>query len=172
MSGAQKEDERFLLAVLKEAQDSVRAFDTKAQIVGIGYIFSLGVIGTVAKRFEIGSKDLDVAWLVVSLVVLIAPIILYSLVIFPSRRTAPGAAEAGSDNWSAFYYSRLDGRDSEGYRRDIAECDWQQELITEIIVVSNLRDVKRRRFLRALTVTALAYALYFTGLLVGTILGS
>ena len=170
MSAAQGDDERYLLAVLKEAQDSVRAFDAKAQIVGIGYIFSLGVIGTVAKRFEVGSKDIDVAWLVVSLVVLIAPIILYSMVIFPSRRTAPGAAEAGGKHQQALYYSHHDGRGLEGYRRDVAACDWRQELITEIVIVSNLRDLKRQRFLRALSVTALAYALYFIGLLVGRLM--
>lgn len=30
---------------LSEAQSTVRSYDTKAQIVGIGYIFALGVIG-------------------------------------------------------------------------------------------------------------------------------
>ncbi len=31
---------------LAEAQSTVRAYDTKAQIVGVGYIFALGVVGS------------------------------------------------------------------------------------------------------------------------------
>jgi len=172
MSVPARSNESYLLAILKEAQDSVRAFDTKAQIVGIGYIFSLGVIGAIAKRFDFGQRDIDVAWLVVTLVVLITPIVLYSLVIFPSRRMAPGAGAEGRSHLRVFYYSHLSGRDLEGYRKDVKRCDWEDELITEIVLVSNLRDLKRQRFLRALFVTAGSYALYFTGLLVGTILGS
>ncbi len=33
-----------VLAALKEVQDTVRAYDTKAQIVGVGFIFSIGII--------------------------------------------------------------------------------------------------------------------------------
>ena len=31
--------EQSVLSALKEVQDTVRAYDTKAQIVGVGYIF-------------------------------------------------------------------------------------------------------------------------------------
>lgn len=37
-----------------EAQATVRAYDTKAQIVGVGYIFALGIVGQVFD--ELGSK--------------------------------------------------------------------------------------------------------------------
>jgi len=37
----------FLFSALKEAQDSIRAFDVKAQIVGIGYIFATGIIAAI-----------------------------------------------------------------------------------------------------------------------------
>ena len=45
----------FLMSALEEAQSSIRAFDTKAQIVGIGYIFTVGIITT------IGSMNPDIA---------------------------------------------------------------------------------------------------------------
>ncbi len=38
MTGTDKNTLPFLMASLKEVQDTVRAYDTKAQIVGVGYI--------------------------------------------------------------------------------------------------------------------------------------
>ena len=35
---------------LAEAQNSVRSYDTKAQIVGVGYIFALNVIGQLSAQ--------------------------------------------------------------------------------------------------------------------------
>ena len=39
-----------VLAALKEVQDTVRAYDTKAQIVGVGFIFSIGIITGLGER--------------------------------------------------------------------------------------------------------------------------
>lgn len=160
-----------LLAILREAQDSVRGFDTKAQIVGIGYIFSIGVIGDISNFFRSGEfSGNSVLWLVITLAVLITPIVLYGLVLYPSRRMAPDRGVEGRDLLRVFYYSSLDGRDFPAYRKDVDRCDWGDELITEIVMVSNLRDLKRTRFLRALYVTGASYALWFTALFLGAII--
>ena len=42
--------EDCMLAALKEVQDTVRAYDTKAQIVGVGFIFTIGVIVNIGSR--------------------------------------------------------------------------------------------------------------------------
>jgi len=44
ITGTDKNTLAFLMASLKEVQDTVRAYDTKAQIVGVGYIFAIGII--------------------------------------------------------------------------------------------------------------------------------
>ena len=170
-SDAKSEAMTPLLAVLREAQDSVRGFDTKAQIVGIGYIFSLGVIGTISSHFLNRDWDGNTAlWLSLTLIVLITPIVLYGLVLYPSRRMAPSLGVEEQDRPRVFYYSHREGRDLAAYRRDIERCDWRDEVITEIVMVSNLRDVKRKRFLRALYVTAASYALYFFALFLAAVL--
>ena len=168
-----RDNRTHLLAVLREAQDSVRGFDTKSQIVGIGYIFSLGVIGTISNFFCSGEFTGNPAlWLTITLAVLITPIILYGLVLYPSRRMAPNLGAEGRSVLRTYYFTSQDGRDLLAYRRDVERCDWQDELITEIVMVSNLRDLKRTRFLRALYVTALSYVLYFTALFVGALINS
>ncbi len=44
MIGTDKNTLGFLMASLKEVQDTVRAYDTKAKIVDVGYIFAIGII--------------------------------------------------------------------------------------------------------------------------------
>jgi len=46
-SSSESDQITFLMSALEEAQSSIRAFDTKAQIVGIGYIFTVGIITSI-----------------------------------------------------------------------------------------------------------------------------
>ena len=43
----QRETLTVLLASLQEVQNTIRSYDTKAQVVSIGFIFSLGLITTI-----------------------------------------------------------------------------------------------------------------------------
>ena len=45
MNSSAQQSFSLLRDSLAEAQATVRAYDTKAQIVGVGYIFALGVAG-------------------------------------------------------------------------------------------------------------------------------
>ncbi len=40
----------ILRDALSEAQTTVRSYDTKAQIVGVGYVFALGIVGLFSDR--------------------------------------------------------------------------------------------------------------------------
>ncbi len=40
----------ILRDALSEAQTTVRSYDTKAQIVGVGYVFALGIVGALSDR--------------------------------------------------------------------------------------------------------------------------
>jgi len=50
MNETEKDALTFMLASLKEGQDTVRAYDTKAQIVGVGYISAIGIIENLGAR--------------------------------------------------------------------------------------------------------------------------
>ncbi len=80
MTGTDKNTLPFLMASLKEAQDTVRAYDTKAQIVGVGYIFAIGIIISLGARIanmpEMTAVTITFAWLV-----FIFPIALFGAVL-------------------------------------------------------------------------------------------
>ncbi|MCW8914753.1 MAG: hypothetical protein OQK24_02740 [Magnetovibrio sp.] len=67
---------------LTEVHADVRGYDTKAQIMGIGFIFSLGVIFNILEGF---STDRDLGWfqLLAAFVLSIAPVVLYGAVLYP-----------------------------------------------------------------------------------------
>ncbi len=80
MTGTDKNTLPFLMASLQEVQDTVRAYDTKAQIVGVGYIFAIGIIFNLGTRIadmpEMTAVTITFAWLV-----FISPIALFGAVL-------------------------------------------------------------------------------------------
>ncbi len=83
MTGADKDTLPFLMAALKEVQDTVRAYDTKAQIVGVGYIFAINIIIDLGSRIanvpEMGLVAITLAW-----IIFIFPIVLFGSVLYPT----------------------------------------------------------------------------------------
>jgi|GEM_PF-5647216 len=71
---------------LIEAQTTARADDTKAQIVGVGFILALGVIGKfeglLPRASELNLLTISVASSV------ILPIFLFGFVLYPTRKSA------------------------------------------------------------------------------------
>jgi len=92
----------FLMASLKEVQDTVRAYDTKAQIVSVGYIFAINIIFNLGDRIgnmpELGVLTISLAWLF-----FISPIALFGAVLYPSRKVAPELGEKGSQTHRIYY---------------------------------------------------------------------
>jgi len=78
----------ILLASLQDVRNTIRGYDTKAQVVSIGFIFSLGLITTVGSlapevpRFTLGL-------VVFSWVLGVVPIMMFGYVLYPSRSMAP-----------------------------------------------------------------------------------
>ncbi len=87
ITGTDKNTLAFLMASLKEVQDTVRAYDTKAQTVGVGYIFAIGIINYLGTRIantpEMGVVSISLAWLV-----FIFPFVLFGAVLYPSRKAS------------------------------------------------------------------------------------
>ena len=162
MTGTDKNTLPFLMASLKEVQNTVRAYDTKAQIVGVGYIFAIGIIidfGTqIANAPEINVETIIFAWLI-----FIFPIVLFGAVLYPSRKKAPSLGDQGSHSYRTFYVEPEHINDVDAYLAAVNACDPQKEIAYEILKTAGLREIKRRRFLRALWAGAMSFAVMFLG---------
>lgn len=149
-------DKVYLLAALKEAQDTVRSYDTKAQIVGIGFIFTVGILRGFSDNLtgagDTGTLSIIGAWLLT-----IGPIVLFGSVLYPSRSKMVSSYAKDHDIKHVYYFDANRGRNFDEYLTDIKSCDWQKELVFELMKASRLREVKRQRFVLALTVSGFSF---------------
>ena len=129
---------------LKEAQATVRSYDTKAQIVGIGYIFALGVVGRIEERFQ-ATIETGVPFVILSWATLVLPAVLFGLVLYPSRKLIAKGTATG-----VLYVRDGDFASTDDYIAAARKADPMQETAAELLKVSQLRERKRVRFLRAL----------------------
>lgn len=162
MTEADKNTLPFLMASLKEVQDTVRAYDAKAQIVGVGYIFAIGIIINLGTRItnmpETGAVAITFAW-----VVFIFPIVLFGAVLYPSRKVSPGLGEQGSRAHRTFYVEPEHIHDVDAYLATVEASNPKKEIAYEILKTANLREIKRHRFLRALWAAAMSFVIMFFG---------
>ncbi len=148
--------ENCMLAALKEVQDTVRAYDTKAQIVGVGFIFTIGVIMNIGARLP-NQPEFNTLMLILVWILAIGPIILFGVVLFPSRSIDPIIGDEAEDVRQNYYVATAIQNNLSTYLRNIEACDWRQEIAYEIMKVSNLRDKKRSRFILALYASAFSF---------------
>ncbi len=148
--------EDCMLAALKEVQDTVRAYDTKAQIVGVGFIFTIGVIMNIGARLP-NQPEFNTLMLILVWILAIGPIILFGVVLYPSRSMAPIIGDEAEDVRHNYYVATAVQKNLGTYLRNIEVCDWRREIAYEIMKVSNLRDKKRSRFIRALYASAFSF---------------
>ncbi|MFK7837977.1 MAG: hypothetical protein AB8B60_17345 [Sulfitobacter sp.] len=147
----------FLELTLTEAQATVRSYDTKAQIVGIGYTFALNIVAQVSSGFPDTADGLIsvlIFWTIV-----MAPLFLFGAVLYPSRKIAPkisGTSDAHPRHLLYVETSRF--ADVGALKSASLHADWHDELSFEVLKTSRLREIKRSRFIRALAATALSFA--------------
>lgn len=159
MSQSINESLQLLKDSLSETQMSVRAYDTKAQIVGVGYIFALNVIGQISAQMpthaSISTLTIAIAWIIV-----IMPIVLFGYVLYPVRKSALNADNKDGSEHMLFFHP-------ERYRNPAAlieaadNCDPKHEVAYELLKMSELRESKRQRFIRGLIGAGLAFAVLF-----------
>ena len=87
---------------LSEVQTSVRSYDTKAQIVGVGYIFALNVIGQISAQIPTHAAA-DIFTIIVAWSIVIMPIILFGYVLYPVRKSV--LRSDGQQIWNTCYSS-------------------------------------------------------------------
>lgn len=144
---------------LDEAQMSIRSYDTKAQIVGVGYIFALNIINSIGGLSSSSGSGsfltIAVAWLLV-----ITPIVLFGFVLYPSRKSRQSL---DTSNCRQIYYIQSDRyQSSEDLLKAVAECCPLDEIANELLQVSALRETKRKRFVLALGMAAVTFSVFFT----------
>lgn len=152
---------KYLAIALADAQATVRAYDTKAQILGIGYVFSINIVVAVAEGVP-GAQDgtllpVPIFWGIVT-----APLFLFGYVLQPSRKTAPkieGASELALKR--VLYVETHRHRTVEDYEAAVCASDWMRAVSFKILKVSKLGEMKREWFIRALAAAAFFFASLF-----------
>ena len=167
MTKIDKNSLTFMIASLKEAQDTIRAYDTKAQIVGVGYIFAMGIIFSLGRGIdntpEMSAVTVTLAWLFI-----IFPIAMFGSVIYPSRKFAAGQGQQGSHANGTFYVEPEQKYDVDTYLEAVNSSDPKKEIAFEILRCVGLRESKRRRFLYALWSAAVSFFVMFLGQILRT----
>jgi len=146
---------------LAEAQATVRGYDTKAQIVGVGYIFALGIVaqieGSIPNEGAFGLTALLIAWGIV-----IVPILLFGHVLHPTRKTAPRLEATNRDGIRhVLYVDPLKKASVKDVKEGALAAVPINEIGFELLMVSTLREIKRKRFLRGLYASAFAFICLF-----------
>lgn len=153
---------------LSEAQVTVRAYDTKAQIVGVGYAFALGIVGGTSDWFPKASQG-DVVPILVFWATIMAPLFLFGYVLYPTRKSVTEVKHSAAIKLERILYVDPAVHNSVDELKSAAcRCDPFNELAYELLKVSNLRELKRKRFIRGLVTAALAFLTLFAVQMSGT----
>lgn len=156
----EKLDADALLAVLAEAQDTNRNYDTKAEICGVGFILALGIVkqagDSIPVPIEYASFYVLAGWLII-----VIPIIMFALVLYPSRVDKIDKITRPNNVMGVMYFNTANFADVASYGEAAKKSDWAMEILFEITKVSYIRDKKRTRFLRALYWAAGSFCVLF-----------
>ena len=145
-----------LLSALKEVQDSIRSYDTKAQIVGVGFIFTIGIITKLGAELP-GPREFNTISVILYWLLAIGPIMLFGFVLYPSRKSVKSLDTFNETINHIYYVSGESPRNLDAYLKDVGSGNWVAEIAYEIIKISGLRDIKRIRFIRALRASAFSF---------------
>ena len=141
-------------------EESDKNYDTKSQIVGVGYIFAINVVFAVGAKIP-GQLELTLITVVLAWGIIILPILLFGHVLYPTRRFAPRLDKSSSSADHVFYVRSEDVRDVTEHLSRVQDSDLKFEISYEILKLSGLRDLKRVRFLRALFTAGFCFLFLF-----------
>lgn len=149
----------FLYSSLKEAQDNIRTYDAKAQIVGIGFIFTIGMI---TKLFDISAHHSTLISTILLLFLMLTPVVLFAAVLYPTRKIAPSILRNRKNVKGVYYLNSKEVDSVDSFIKIYEDINIDEELVYELLKVSVLRDLKRKRFLRALLFSSLSFVALLT----------
>lgn len=162
----QKPIDRLSIDVLRdslvEARAAVRSYDTKAQILGIGYIFALGVIGRIGDQIP-STTDMSIVTIIVAWLFVVFPILLFGYVLYPSRHKIVAKRGPVLDGVTTYLYVNDEAPMAyTALKNALTNSNPVNELVYEFLEVSKHRDIKKRRFLRALFSAAICFVGLFS----------
>lgn len=158
-----------LQKALDETQETIRAYDTKAEILAIILTLIVGVI-----NFSLVSEGCKaICWVkylsLISIFLGISTLLAVGMVLCP-RQHRFGGINTGEKNPKGTYYLLLDK--TPGYKnldefiRQVDLTDWKREVAYEVLKTSCIRDSKHFWFHQAL-ICAVATLLSIVGILIG-----
>ncbi|MEM8836694.1 MAG: hypothetical protein AAGE89_01275 [Pseudomonadota bacterium] len=156
----QQDNIDLLNDALAEARVTVRSYDTKAQIVGVGYIFALGIVFRIGDLLPTVERD-DFLFVLVGWVIVIFPILLFGFVLYPTRKTMGSAVSEDASAKGVLYFAPDQFETASSYLEALKSADGVTERTNELLKVTQLRELKRQRFLRALFASGAAFLVLF-----------
>lgn len=154
------ENTEVVKEALAEAQQTVRAYDTKAQIVGVGYIFALGIVLRLGEALPKVERS-DVLLVIGGWSIVIFPALLFGFVLYPTRKSISGTAPNDSSGRGLLYFTPGTHASVDAYIEALGSADGLRERVKELFIVTELRELKRKRFLRALFAAGVAFVIMF-----------
>lgn len=152
---------RLLEDKLNEARVVMRAYDTRAQIVGVGYVLTLGILIPFERRFP---RPEDVGWAEVIILwgVIIIPIVLFGYVVYPYRRHRPLLYSHAYDEEPDFFCPPENAPSvTQQVLQQASSADMEHELAAELRHVEMLKRTKMNRFVWAMKAAALSFLALF-----------
>lgn len=146
---------------LNEARVVMRAYDTRAQIVGVGYVLALGILIPFERRFP---RPEDIAWPEVLILwgVIIIPIILFGYVVYPLRKYRPFLYSHSYDKEPDFFCTPENVTSVNLMVLDQARsADIEAEFAAELRHMEMLKRTKMKRFIRAMKGAGLSFLMLF-----------
>ena len=152
--------DKMLIAALQETASVARFYDTKAQIVGVGYILALNLVlrfgDLLPNHAPIGPMFYIVVWGIV-----IMPIVQFGQVLYPSRmrpeKELDGRTSGASAVPSVFYIHPGAFADVRDLVNRALTSDWTSVLAAELLKTSHVRTIKQLRFRRGLMMTVVSF---------------
>jgi hypothetical protein len=142
----------------RKNQPSARSYDAKAQIASVGYLLTIGVV-------RIGFEERPGGWAwpgapaaAFGLLVVVLPVVLFAYVLWPRYRFRAKALPTHRIAPRTITMSWFEGRSGREVAAEANAVDWEAELGFEIEKLRELRNHKRSRFLFALTVSFVSFA--------------
>lgn len=152
----------LLKIALNETQQTIRSYDTKAQICAISYLFSLNLVLSINEViFTTKGSDL---WVVLfGWGVMLFPMLLFGLVLYPTRKTIkPSKRQDQSSIYKVLYIRHERHTSVDEIIKDVIRAKPIEEFAFELYQSSSLRDRKRVQFVRALMSAGLALLIMFS----------
>ncbi|QJR19194.1 hypothetical protein [Pelagibacterium halotolerans] len=128
----------------------MRVYDTRAQIVGVGYVQAPSILIPFERRFprtdEAGFLEVIILWGVIRI-----PIILFGYVVYPIRKYRPYLYSRSHDEEPDFFCAPENAASVNAIvLEQIKTADMERELAAELRHMEMLKRAKMKRFILAM----------------------